>query len=91
MQRLYVRANPNHEDVIPVWRNFCDHLCVQLKIQHPDLPSENFLTEWRKLRDLNLTQWQAKVMYPDNQYGSTHNYLEFADAESLLAFQLAWS
>lgn len=89
--RLYLRTDPDHAEVISVWRNFCDHVCAQLFVQHPDMSGELFLNEWRKLRDLNLTQWQAQVMYPDKQYGSTYYYLEFADAASLLAFQISWS
>ena len=91
--RLYLRADTHHAEEIPAWRNYCDYLRAQLLVQHPDLSRELLFTEWRKLRDLNLTQWQATVTYPysgDENYDPSH-YLEFADSESLLAFQLAWS
>lgn len=95
MLRLYLRTDPSipYSAVTPVWRNFCDHLNVQMHMLHPGLPDRGWQQEWNKVRDSHLAQWQAQLCPPDNQgQGSIKaSYLEFADAESLTAFELAWS
>lgn len=94
MQRLYLKMKidpaMSYADVIPVWRNFCEHLHDQMKIHHEGLPDRAYQTEWRKLRDSHLTQWQAQLSGTGTR-AIKAAYLEFPDAEHLLAFELAWS
>jgi len=88
MQRLYLRANPSaaYSDV---WRNFCEHVHAQMKIHHADLPDRAYQIEWMKVRDVYLTKWQAQLSGTGTR-AIKAAYLEFLDAESLIAFELAW-
>lgn len=89
MQRLYLRPDPSaaYSDV---WRNFCEHLHAQIQVLQPDLPDRAYQIEWMKYRDSHLTQWQAQLSGTGTR-AIKAAYLEFPDAESLMAFQLAWS
>lgn len=92
MQRLYLGPDPSAA-YSHVWRNFCEHLHAQIQVRQPDLPDRAYQMEWKKSRDLHLAQWQAQLCSPRPTASGLIKsaYLEFPDAESLLAFELAWS
>lgn len=88
----------NNSDTVPegltsCWLNFHDHICNLLVVQYPHLFEHQKSKVWERLRDQELTKWNAELLWStdtDFPPGKRQCYLKFPDAESLLAFELAW-
>jgi len=92
MVKLYLK---NWEHVTPTdissWCNFCLHVHGLMEINHSDLSGNVYQLAWQKLRDQQLHEWHAVLSHQSMLRMPYKRYLEFPDAESLMAFVLAWS